>query len=53
MIKIINRVCKASSLKDLGKNLGKEGTNEKTKKCKHIFLLENIRKVISVKKRTL
>ena len=53
MTKIITRVCKASSLKDLvGKILGKELTDEMAKKCKHIFPLENItiRKVKSIKR---
>ena len=53
MTKIITRVCKASTLKDLvGKVLGKDLTDEMTKKCKHIFPLENvtIRKVKSIKR---
>ena len=53
MTKIITRVCKASSLKDLvGKVLGKELTDEMAQKCKHIFPLENItiRKVKSIKR---
>ena len=40
MTKIITRVCKASSLKDLvGKVLGNEITNEIAQKCKHNFPL--------------
>ena len=53
MTKIITRVCKSSTLKDLvGKVLGRELTDEMTKKCKHIFPLENvtIRKVKSIKR---
>ena len=53
MTKIITKVWKASTLKDLvGKVLGKELTNEMTQKCKHIFPLENvtIRKVKSIKR---
>ena len=51
--KIITKVCKASTLKDLvGKVLGEELTNEMAQKCKHIFPLENItiRKVKSIKR---
>ena len=53
MTKIITRVCKASTLKDLvGKVLGNELTDEMAQKCKHIFPLENvtIRKVKSIKR---
>ena len=53
MTKIITRVCKASTLKDLvNKVLGKELTDEMAQKCKHIFPLENItiRKVKSIKR---
>ena len=53
MTKIITKVCKASTLKDLvGKVLGNELTDEMAKKCKHIFPLENItiRKVKSIKR---
>ncbi len=53
MTKIITRVCKASTLKELvNKVLGKELTNEMAQKCKHIFPLENItiRKVKSIKR---
>ena len=53
MTKIITKVCKASTLKDLvGKVLGKEITDEMAKQCKHIFPLENItiRKVKSIKR---
>ncbi len=53
MTKIITKVCKASTLKDLvGKVLGEELTNEMAQKCKHIFPLENItiRKVKSIKR---
>ena len=53
MTKIITRVCKASTLKELvGKVLGKELTDEMAQKCKHIFPLENvtIRKVKSIKR---
>ena len=51
--KIIIRICKASSLKELfGKVLGNEIINEMSQKWKHIFLLENvtIRKVKSIKR---
>ena len=53
MTKILTRVCKASTLKDLvSKILGKELTDEMAAKCKHIFPLENItiRKVKSIKR---
>ena len=53
MTKIITKECKSSSLKDLvGKVLGNKLTDEMTKKCKHIFPLENvtIRKVKSIKR---
>ena len=53
MTKIITRVCKASTLKDLvNKVLGKELTDEMAQKCKRIFPLENItiRKVKSIKR---
>ena len=53
MTKIITKVCKASSLKELvGKVLGNELIDEITKKCKHIFPLESvtIRKVKSIKR---
>ena len=53
MTKIITKVCKTSTLKDLvGKVLGKELTDEMAQKCKHIFPLENItiRKVKSIKR---
>ena len=53
MTKIITRVCKASTLKDLvGEVLGKELTDEMAQKCKHIFPLEKIaiRKVKSIKR---
>ena len=53
MTKIITKECKSSSLKDLvGKVLGNKLTEEMTKKCKHIFPLENvtIRKVKSIKR---
>ena len=53
MTKIITKVCKSSTLKDLvGKVLGKELTDEMAQKCKHIFPLENItiRKVKSIKR---
>ena len=53
MTKIITKVCKASTLKELvGKVLGNEITDEMAKKCKHIFPLENItiRKVKSIKR---
>ena len=53
MTKIITKVCKSSTLKELvGKVLGKELTDEMTQKCKHIFPLENItiRKVKSIKR---
>ena len=53
MTKIITKVCKASTLKDLvGKVLSKELTDEMAQKCKHIFPLENvtIRKVKSIKR---
>ena len=53
MTKIITRVCKSSTLKDLvGKVLGKELPEEMLQKCKHIFPLENvtIRKVKSIKR---
>ena len=44
MTKIITKVCKASTLKELvGKVLlGNELTDEMAKKCKHIFPLENV-----------
>ena len=51
--KIITKVCKKSTLKDLvGVVLGKDVTEEMQKKCKHIFPLENvtIRKVKSIKR---
>ena len=53
MTKIITRVCKASTLKELvGKVLGNELPEEMIQKCKHIFPLENvtIRKVKSIKR---
>jgi small subunit ribosomal protein S3Ae len=53
MTKIITRVCKASTLKDLvNKVLGRELTDEMAQKCKRIFPLENItiRKVKSIKR---
>ena len=53
MTKIITKVCKSSTLKDLvGKVLGNELTEEMAQKCKHIFPLENvtIRKVKSIKR---
>jgi small subunit ribosomal protein S3Ae len=53
MTKIITKVCKASTLKELvNKVLGNELTDEMAKKCKHIFPLENvtIRKVKSIKR---
>ena len=53
MTKIITKICKASSLKDLvGKILGNELTDDIVKKCKHIFPLESvtIRKVKSIKR---
>ena len=53
MTKMITKECKSSTLKELvGKVLGKELTDEMTKKCKHIFPLENItiRKVKSIKR---
>ena len=43
MTKIITKVCKASTLKELvGKVLGNELTDEMAKKSKHIFPLENV-----------
>ena len=53
MTKIITRVCKSSTLKDLvGQVLGNELPEEMMQKCKHIFPLENvtIRKVKSIKR---
>ena len=53
MTKIITKVCKASTMKELVyKVLGNEITDEMTKKCKAIFPLENItiRKVKSIKR---
>ena len=53
MTKMITKECKASTLKDLvGKVLGNKLTEDMTKKCKHIFPLENvtIRKVKSIKR---
>ncbi len=53
MTKIITKVCKASTMKELvSKVLGNDITDEMAKKCKHIFPLENItiRKVKSIKR---
>jgi small subunit ribosomal protein S3Ae len=53
MTKMITKECKSSTLKDLvGKVLGNKLTEDMTKKCKHIFPLENvtIRKVKSIKR---
>ena len=53
MTKMITKECKASNLKELvGKVLGKKLTEDMTKKCLHIFPLENvtIRKVKSIKR---
>ena len=53
MTKIITRVCKTSTMKELVyKVLGNEITDEMAKKCKAIFPLENItiRKVKSIKR---